>query len=157
MPCWPQTTGRRPQIAQAAALGHAVVHGDDRVHALFLHLDPAALEAHLGAVVGGRVEIVGRAALALDSAQHGVALLGGGAAQADEVLEQAVHGLFAGGLDPHAHVGLLFVGAPDAEFLDLKRTIVGHDGVEHDFQAVRVDQVPSGLDYFVWACHLPQV
>src|SRR4030095_6097409 len=50
-------------VAQLPAHRALALHDDDRVHALLLDLHPPAAETHVGAVVGGRVEVVRDAAI----------------------------------------------------------------------------------------------
>jgi hypothetical protein len=76
------------QIAQAAAKGAAFVDHDHGVHALVFGFDPLVADAHVSAVVGGGVEIFGRAAVALHGAQFGVAGIDGRAAQLEQAFEQ---------------------------------------------------------------------
>ena len=67
------------QVAQAAAEGASFVDHDHGVHALVFGLDPLLADAHVGAMVGGGVEILRGAAVALHGAQFGVAGIHGGA------------------------------------------------------------------------------
>ncbi len=91
MPRIPTTT-RSPfsQIAQAAATcAFSVAHHDHRVHALILHFDPLAFMPHQRAMIGGRIKILGRAAIALHGGELGVARIHGRATQPQQTAPAA--------------------------------------------------------------------
>ena len=89
MPSTPQTTRVAGfDVAQLAAEARARRSMHDRgVHALVLDLDPLAADADLRAVVGRRVEVVGRAAVAVGARRGGVLGPRDAAAERDQLLE----------------------------------------------------------------------
>ena len=89
MPSLPQTM--RSPTRTSRSLRHdgaAVLDDDDGVHALARDFDPAAAVADQRAVVGRRVEVLGRAAVHVGRPQPRVALGLRVAAERDQLLEQ---------------------------------------------------------------------
>lgn len=127
------------EIAEAAAEGFAILDDHHGVHALVAYVDPFAIEADLGAVVGGGVEVFGGAEILLDGARGGVAIVGGSAAEAEELGEEGVHQLACGGFEFEAELGGVGVGAADLKFFDFKFSLELNDGVEDPFHDVGVD------------------
>ena len=140
-----------PDVAQAPAAGALSGHDDQRVHALVLHLDPLLAIADVGAVVGGGVEILRRAAVALDHAQLGVARIDRRAAQVHQLVEHLLHRRLGRRLDFQAQMRRLAVGAADAELLDFEAAAELDDRVEDLLHDVGVDQVALRFDHFLSA------
>jgi hypothetical protein len=138
-----------PQIAQAAAEGAVLPHHDHGVHALILHLNPLLPVAYRGAMVGGRVEILRRAAVALHRAQRRVARVHRRAAQLQQGFEKPVQRSFVRRLHLQPEIRCLAIGAADAELVHLEAAMEFHDLIEDALHHVRIDQVSFGLDYFL--------
>ena len=137
------------EIAQAPAGGLAVADHDHGVHALVLDLDPLLAVSHVGAVIGGGVEILRRAAVPLHLAEHGVAGGHGRAAQLEQRRQQAVERLRVRRFHPHAEVRRFAVGASDAELIHFEPAVKLYDFVEGVLHDVRIDQVAFSLDDFL--------
>ena len=137
------------QIAQAAAKSAAFVDGDHGVHALVFGLDPLLPDAHVGAMVGGRVEVFGGAAVVLHGAQLGIAGIDGRAAQFEQAGEEPRQQLGLWRLHQHAQVRAFDIGAADAEFLYFEPAVILHDLVEDVFHDMGIDQVAFRFDHFV--------
>jgi hypothetical protein len=86
--------------------------------------------ADVGTVVGGGVEVLGGAAVALDFGEGGVAGIDGGAADHEEVFEEVLERGGVLSFDLQAQVGRLTVGAADAELFDLEAAVVLDDLIE---------------------------
>ena len=148
MPSLPQTMGSpRAHVAQLAARRPAVLDDDHRVHPLPPDLDPAAVVPDDGAVIGGGVEVLGRAAV----------LVGGGAPSrrsppADGSRARAAPRAattaprLVGRRDLQSQPRVVLVGAADVEAEDLEGAVVADDGVEDRGQDPRVDEVTLGLE-----------
>ena len=120
MPSWPQTTvSPALHVAQLAARGRRAVDDDHRVHALLVDLDPAAAQANVRAMVGGRVEVVRDAAILLGRLQNGVAPRGRMSAERRELLQQIVERRLVGDGDAHLDARRVVVGPADVEREDL--------------------------------------
>ncbi len=100
-------------------------------------------------MVGGGIEILGRAAVALHGTQVGVAGIDRSAAQLEEALEQAGEGRRIRRFHQHAQVRSFDVGATDAEFLYFEPAVVFHDLVEDVLHDVGIDQVAFRFDHFL--------
>ena len=137
------------QIAQAAAGGAAAGDHDHRVHALVLHFHPLAVDGAPASVIGGGIEILRRAAVALDRAELGVAGIDRRAAQAEQLAEQLLHVGRVRRFDPQAQVGRVAIGAADAELFDFEAAVVFDHLVEDLLHEVGIDQVAFGLDDFL--------
>ena len=139
----------RAQIAHAPAAGAAIADHDEGVHALIFDFDPLLLEADVGPVVGGGVEILGSAAVALGGAQKRIAALDGRAAQFKQSFEEAREGGIVGSLHLQTQVGGFAVGASDAELFHFEAAVMLHDLVEDALHDVGIDQVAFGFDHFL--------
>ena len=116
------------------------------------------LVPHQRPVVGGRVEIVGHAAVAIGRPQQRILLVGQAAAERDQLLEHLPEHLLGRRRDPHRDGRRLVVAAADVELQHVERRVVLDDRVEDDVQDLRVDQVAFGLDHLAecvggWPCH----
>ena len=155
MPRMPVTTmSPALQIAQAAAeaSGPSLRLDDDhRVHALVLHFDPFAVDPHERVVIAGGVEIFGRAAVALDEPECGVARLDRRAADGEQLREHVVHLLAGRRFDAQPQIGRIAVGAADAELFHFETAVRFDHLVEDLLHDVGIDQVAFGLDdFFKW-------
>ncbi len=139
----------RAQIAQTAAGGAAFGDYDHGVHALVFGFDPLAAVSHEGAMVGGGIEILRRAAVALHFAEDGVAAHRPGRSRTREGLQQALHGGFLRRFHFQTQVGGIAIGASNAELLHFEAATVFHDLVEDVLHDVGVDQVAFGFDHFL--------
>ena len=92
IPSSPHTTlVAGPDLAQLAAQRPPpVAHHDDRIHALALDLDPGAVDPHVGALVGRRVEVVRHAAVRVGGTHGGVLHVDRVAAERQQLLEQVL-------------------------------------------------------------------
>ena len=82
-------------------------------------------------------------------AELGVAGIDRGAAEPEQLAEHLLHiGLFRR-FHAQAQIGLLGVGAADAEFFHFKFAVVFDHRVEDLLHQVRIDQVAFGLDDFL--------
>ncbi len=81
------TTTRSPAFMSRRRRHHAasVRHHDQRVHALVLDFDPLLLVPHERAVIGRRIKILRRAAIALHRPQRGIARIHRRAAELQQV------------------------------------------------------------------------
>src|SRR5260370_32955973 len=100
-------------------------------------------------MVGGGVKILRSAAVAFHGAQLRVAWIERRATEAEQLLQQVVHGFLRGSFDLQAKVGRVAIGAPDAELLDFEAAVIFDNFVEDFLHDMRVDQVALGLDYFL--------
>ena len=139
----------RPQVAQPAAPGAAFGHHDHGVHALVFHFDPLGSVPHEGVMIGGGVEILGRAVVALHRAQQSVAGIDRGAAQLQQALQQALQRGGVGGFDLQTEIRGFAVGAADAELLHFEAAAILHDLIEDVLHDMGVDQVAFGFDHFL--------
>ena len=107
--------------------------------------------ADQGAVIGGGVEILGRAAIALHGLQLGVAGIDRRAAEAEQLAKaSAPCRASSRGFDFQAQIGRLAVGAADAELLHFEAAVVFDHRVEDVLHDVGIDQVALGLDDFLY-------
>jgi hypothetical protein len=139
----------RLEVAQPPAEGFGSTNDDHRVHALVLHFDEVAVDTHCGVVVAGGVEILRRAAVALDEPQHGVPGLGGRTTDRQQLRQHVIHLPACGRFHTQSEKRRLAVGAADTELLHFE-TAVGFDHLVEDLlHDVRIDQVAFGLDDFL--------
>ena len=137
------------EVAQPAAGGAAVAHHDHGVHPLILDFGPLLADADVGAVIGGRVEIFRRAAVAFDRAEDGVAGVDRGAAELQQAVEEPPERFVVRRLYLEAEIGRVAIRASDAELLHFEAAVILHDLVEDVLHNVRVDQVAFGFDHFL--------
>src|SRR5215472_7038851 len=137
------------EIAQAAAGCAAVADYDHGVHALVFDLDPLVAEAHVSLVVGGGVEILGRATVAFHGGQRGVAGVDRRAADHEQIFQEAVERGAVRRLHFQAQVGRFGIGASDAELFYFEAAVVFDDLIEDVLDDVRVDEVAFGLHDFL--------
>ena len=100
-------------------------------------------------MIGGRIEILGSAAVALDGTKVGVTRVGRSAAQAQQLAEHLLHIRRIRGFHAQAQIGFVGIGAADAEFFYFKFAVVFDYCVEDSLHQVRIDQVAFGLDDFL--------
>ena len=100
-------------------------------------------------MVGRRVEILRRAAIALHHPQCGISRIDGRAAEFQKVLEQMLHQLAAGRFHSQAQVRGLAVGAADAELFHFEAAVMFHHLVEDVLHHVGIDQVAFRFHYFL--------
>src|ERR1035441_8453658 len=139
----------RAQVAQTAAVRAPCGHHHHGVHSLVLHFDPLLAIAHVGPVIGGGVELLRRAAVALHRRQLGVAGIGWGAAQAQQLVQQAEERTLVRRLHFESQIGRFTIGLADAELLHFETAVVLHDLVEDVLHDVGVDQMAFGFDHFL--------
>ena len=126
-------------------------HHDHGVHALVFDFDPLLADAHVGAVVGGGVEIFRRAPVAF----HRRA--GAASPESDRRAAQAPAARASrrssdepvGRLHLQPQVGRLAIGAADAELFHFEAAVILHDLVEDVLHDVGVDQVAFRFDHFL--------
>jgi hypothetical protein len=131
-------------VAELATGGAVVRHHDDRVHSLLVNLDPLAADADVGAVIGGRVEVVGDAPILLRRFDEGIPVADGMAAEAGQLLQQVIEGTSLWHGDPHLDARRIVVGPPDVEMQDFVGAPEFDDLVEDRGEQARVDQMPLG-------------
>ena len=100
-------------------------------------------------MVGGGVEILRRAPVALHFAQDGVARIDGGAAQLMQRLQQPLHGDIFGRFHFEAEIGGFAIGAADAELFHFEAAAVLDHLIEDVLHDVGVDQVAFGFHHFL--------
>ena len=100
-------------------------------------------------MIGGGVEILGRAAVPVGPCDVRVFAACDAASQRDELLEDAGEPRLIGRRDPHRHERRLVIRAPDAELQHLERRVVSHDSVEHRVEELRIDEMAFGFDDLV--------
>ena len=104
-------------------------------------------DAHMGAHVGGRIEIVRHAAVALGCAQQCILLVGRVAAELHEILDQPAQAGRRWRRHLERNARELVVGAADGEGQHLERAAPLDHLVEDRVENVRVDQMPFGADH----------
>ena len=142
-------------MAYGAAFCGGSFDDDHGVHALVFHFHPVALVAHQRLVIGGGIEIFGRAAIALHGGEHGVARFGGSATQLQQTQKQQLHLGVAFGFYFQAQIRIVRVGAPDAKLLDLEAAVVLDHRVEDLLHHMRVDQMAFGFNNFLFHLSCP--
>ena len=136
-------------VAQPPAHRRALLPHDQRVHPLAAHQVPRAVATHQGAVVGGRVEILRRAAVALYAPQLRVRAVGGRATEFQQPRQQPLHLLGRRRFHPQPQPRRLGVGPADEEVLHVEVAVKLDHRVEDLLHDVRVDQVTFGFDDFL--------
>jgi hypothetical protein len=135
-----------PQIAQLPAFGAPLGHHDGGVHPLAPDVDPPAIEPHLRALIGRRIELLGRGAIAIRDAYDRVLFDGGVAPEGNERFEQRRERGLVGRGDLQREARELVVGTADRERLHFKRATAFDDEVEDAGEQLRIDQVAFGDD-----------
>src|SRR5262249_43524091 len=132
------------QAAGGAAVG---VDQDAAVHLLVLDLDPLAVQADLGAVVGGAVKALRKGAVHVGGDGDAVAGADRHGAVVVDGVEDLAQGVGRGGA--HLKLGVAVVGLPlaDVDVLDDVGAAVRQDLVEDLGQEERVDDVAVQLDF----------
>ena len=109
--------------------------------------------AHPGAVVAGRIEVVGRAPVGRGRLDGGVDLAGRPAPEGEELFEQVLHRHRARRrVTRICRLRVIVVGPADGELDDLEARAVLHDGVEDLRHQPRIDEVAFGFDDFADGC-----
>ena len=161
MPSCPQTIGSPALTSRSFRhAGASAGDDDDRVHALLLDLHPRPSEAHVRAVVGRRVEVVGHAAILLRRLRRArCARCTGWQPNVVSCCSRSSSTRRVGRRDAHLDARGVVVGAADVELQDLVGGLELDDLVEDRGQEARVDQVPSasivslaGMGCILW-CH----
>ena len=148
MPWMPQTIASPLRISRSLRqIARAALDHDRGVHALLLDLHPLAAEAHRRLMVGGGVEVLRRAAVAIGGDDVRVLGARDAAAERDQLLEHLGQRRRRLRGHAHRHERRLVVGAADAELEHVERRVVADDGVEHRVHELRVDEVAFGLDH----------
>ena len=99
-------------------------------------------------MVGGGIEILGRAAVALDRAQSASPLSTGEQPEPEQLRQQLLHRARARALPPSGAGTTVAVGAADAKLLDFEAAAEFDHRVEDLLHDVRVDQMALGFDNF---------
>ena len=105
--------------------------------------------AHQRAVIGSRVEVLRRAAVALHDTQGGIARIDRGAAQFQQICEQVRQQLWSGRFDFQAQVRGLAIGAAYAELFHFEAAMVLDHFVEDVLHHVGIDQMALRFDHFL--------
>ena len=140
----------RTDVAQLPALGAFRVDDDGGVHSLASHGDPLPANAHLGPLIGRRVEILGRAAVAIGIADERIVLGRGMAPKWYQRFEQRGERWCVGRGDLERQPGEFIVRAPDIEGEHFEGSASLDDHVENACQQLRVDEMPFGTDNGRW-------
>ena len=130
-------------------MGRSVFDDDQSIHALLLNFDPLLAEADLRPLIRCRVEILGRATVAIHGPQICVAGIGGRTAESQQLAQQLEHQFLSRRFHFQAKMRRLKICASDLEFLDFESALVFDHGIENTLHDVRVDQVSLGLDNFL--------
>ena len=100
-------------------------------------------------MIGGGVEILRRAPVALHFAQRRVTGVHRRATELQQGFQQPLQGRLVRRLHLQPEIGWLAIGAADAELVHFEAAVEFHDLIEDVLHHVRIDQVPFGLDYFL--------
>src|SRR5262249_8662816 len=102
-----------------------------RIHALTIDRKPLAAPSHERPMIGRRVEILWRTAVAVGRDQVRVLRARQPAPERDQILEHVMQARLALRGDPPRPERPPPVGPPDPELKHLERRVAAHDGVEH--------------------------
>jgi hypothetical protein len=138
----------RFDIAKATAVGLRSGYDNHAVHSLIMNFQPLAFVAHEGALVSGRVEVFGCAAVAFGCLQFCVSAINRSTAETEQLGEHLLHLLVIWCFEPQAEERGVAVGAPDRKVLDFEAAAKFDNGVEDALHDVRVDEMTLGLDDF---------
>ena len=134
------------EAAQLAAFEPPAVDDDGGVHPLAGHGRPLAADQHLGAVVGGGVEVLRGGAVDVVDAHDRVRRALHVAAERRQRGQQVVEALAGLGRQAQRQPRRGRVGASHVEAQDLVAGALLDDGGEDGLQVARVDQVAFGVD-----------
>ena len=148
-PAWPTTMGMPGVtwiIGTHRAVPPAAIDRDPAVHLLVLHVDPTAMESHLGLLIGCAVEVLGKGPG--DVGRHGprVFRVDRRGAVLDQVSQDRVDRFGRVRPDRDPGVARIRPADPDLAFVDLERPPHLKDPIEDLGEQERVDDVAANLD-----------